>query len=242
MAVWVGNFDGTPNNAFSGARAAAPIYFALSDTVNDYYRNIGRPISDNNFLTPDLNIISIDMCEIGGNIAGPYCPQKTRSYFIPGKSPITRNTVHRMIAIDNKTGLRACSMNDKNTHMEIYEFWDGEYLDMFRRAGIKRKTPPAFMPSCDLDAISNESTEPMILFPLADTKIIITSDKDFESVGIMGIATDNNSKILWFLNDTAVGSTKSGETLEYNIPIGEHTLRAVDTSGTATQINFSIVK
>jgi penicillin-binding protein 1C len=242
LAVWVGNFDGTPNNAFSGARAAAPIYFALANTVDDYYSQTGHPIHDNNFMTPDLNVIRIDMCEIGGNIAGPYCPQKTKSYFIPGKSPITRNTVHRMIAIDNKTGMRACDPDDKNTHMDIYEFWDGEYLDMFRRAGIKRKTPPAFMPNCDLDKISDESLAPMIVFPLADTKMVITSNNDFESVGIIGIATDNNSKILWFLDDNALGSTTSGETLEYKIPIGEHTLRAIDTTGAATQIQFSVVK
>lgn len=242
LIVWVGNFDGTPNNAFSGARAAAPIYFSLANSVSDYFATTGHPISDNNFMRPDLNIISLDMCEIGGNIAGPYCPQKTKSYFIPGKSPITRNTVHRMIAIDNKTGLRACNPDSENTHMDIYEFWDSEYLDMFHRAGIRRKTPPGFMPNCDLDNISDESSEPIILFPLADTKIVITSDKDFEKIGIMGIATDNNAKILWFLDDTALGSTASGETLEYNVPIGEHTLRAVDTTGTASQIQFSVVK
>lgn len=242
LAVWVGNFDGRPNNAFSGARAAAPIYFALADTVDNYYQNKGYPIPDNNFMRSDLNIITVDMCEIGGNIAGPYCPQKTRSYFIPGKSPITRNTVHRQIAIDNKTGLRACNPDSKTTYMDIYEFWDAEYLDMFRRAGIRRKTPPAFMPNCDLDSISDESNEPIIVFPLADTKIVITSDKDFEPIGIIGIASNNNSKILWFLDDNALGSTESGETLEYRATIGEHTLRAIDTSGPATQINFSVVK
>ena len=242
LVVWVGNFDGTPNNAFSGARAAAPIYFALANSIADYYAASGHPISDNNFMTSDLNIISIDMCEIGGNIAGPYCPQKVPSYFIPGKSPITRNSVHRMIAIDNKTGLRACNPDATNTHMAVYEFWDGEYLDMFRRAGIKRKTPPAFMPDCSLDDISDDTSAPMIVFPLSDTKIVITSDKDFEPVGIMGIAATNNSRILWFLDDNALGHTDTGETLEYNISIGEHTLRAIDTNGSATQINFSVVK
>jgi len=242
LIVWVGNFDGTPNNAFSGARAAAPIYFALANSVIDYYATHGTPISDNNFMTPELNIISVDMCEIGGNIAGPYCPNKVQSYFIPGKSPITRNSVHRMIAIDNKTGLRACSPDAPDTHMAVYEFWDGEYLDMFRRAGIKRKTPPAFMPNCSFDDVADDTSAPMIVFPLADTKIVITSDDDYASVGIMGIATTNNSKILWFLDDKALGSTKTGETMEYNVPIGEHSLRAIDTVGTAVQIQFSVVK
>ena len=92
--------------------------------------------------------INTDVLIIGGGIAGTYCPHKERTWFIPGKSPITKNTVHKMIPIDNKTGLRACAIDPNTTHMELYEFWDMEYLDMFRRAGIKRKTAPNFVPGC----------------------------------------------------------------------------------------------
>ncbi|MBO4700216.1 MAG: penicillin-binding protein 1C [Alphaproteobacteria bacterium] len=242
LIVWVGNFDGTPNNAFSGARAAAPIYFALVNATNEYYNGVGKPIQNNKFLRDDMNIIEIEMCEIGGDIAGEFCPQKTLSYFIPGKSPIARNRIHRQIAIDNKTGLRACSPAPKTTHMEIYEFWDAEYLDMFRRAGIKRKTPPAFMPGCDINEIPDDGTAPIVVFPTPDTKVVITSAHDFEPIGFMGLATNPDDKIFWFLDDKTLGSTKSGETLEYNVPMGDHTLRATDTTGTTTVVNFSVVK
>ena len=242
LIVWVGNFDGTPNNAFSGARAAAPIYFALVNATNEYYNGVGKPIQNNKFLRDDMNIIEIEMCEIGGDIAGEFCPQKTLSYFIPGKSPIARNRIHRQIAIDNKTGLRACSPDPKTTHMEIYEFWDAEYLDMFRRAGIKRKTPPAFMPGCDINEIPDDGTAPIVVFPTPDTKVVITSAHDFEPIGFMGLATNPDDKIFWFLDDKTLGSTKSGETLEYNVPMGDHTLRATDTTGTTTVVNFSVVK
>ena len=242
LIVWVGNFDGTPNNAFSGARAAAPIYFALANATNEYYNGVGKPIQNNKFLRDDMNIIEIEMCEIGGDIAGEFCPQKTLSYFIPGKSPIARNRIHRQIAIDNKTGLRACSPDPKTTHMEIYEFWDAEYLDMFRRAGIKRKTPPAFMPGCDINEIPDDGTAPIVVFPTPDTKVVITSAHDFEPIGFMGLATNPDDKIFWFLDDKTLGSTKSGETMEYNVPMGDHVLRATDTTGTTTVVNFSVVK
>ena len=242
LVVWVGNFDGTPNNAFSGARAAAPIYFALAGAVGEYYADTNTPIKNNNFLGDDMNIIKVEMCEIGGDIAGEFCPQKTLSYFIPGKSPITRNRIHRQIPIDNKTGLRACAPDPKTTHMAIYEFWDAEYLDMFRRAGVRRKTPPAFMRECDINDIPDDGVAPIVVFPTADTKIVITSNKDFESIGFMGLATGSNDKIFWFLDDKTLGSTQSGETLEYNVPMGDHTLRATDSTGITTQINFSVVK
>jgi len=44
------------------------------------------------------------------------------------------------------------------------------------------------------------------------------------------------------LDDKTLGSTRSGETLEYNVPMGDHTLRATDSTGITTQINFSVVK
>ena len=242
LVVWVGNFDGTPNNAFSGARAAAPIYFALANAASEYYSGMGQPIQNNKFINEDMNIIELEMCEIGGDIAGEYCPQKTKSYFIPGKSPITRNRIHRQIAIDNKTGLRACTANPKTTHMATYEFWDAEYIDMFQRAGIKRKTPPQFMPGCDINEIPDDGTAPIVVFPTADTKIVITSANDFEPIGFMGLATDTNGKIFWFLDDKTLGSTKSGETMEYNVPMGDHILRATCDTGATTQINFSVVK
>lgn len=242
LIVWVGNFDGTPNNAFSGARAAAPIYFALSDAVGDYYRGIGHPIQNNNFMTPELNIISVEMCTIGGGIAGPYCPSTEKTYFIPGKSPITRNTVHRMIPIDNATGLRACKSDSKTTHNEIYEFWDSEYLDLFKRAGIKRNTPPKYMPNCDINETMDDQIAPVILYPIADTKIVITSDQDYERVGFIALGATNDAKLIWFLDDKVLGSTKNGEPLEYNVPMGDHKLSVTDTNGTTTEMEFSVIK
>ncbi|MCM1224165.1 MAG: penicillin-binding protein 1C, partial [Lachnospiraceae bacterium] len=59
LIVWVGNFDGRPNNAFSGAHTAAPIYFALAETVRDYYAAHGTIVQNNNFLRDDLNISQI---------------------------------------------------------------------------------------------------------------------------------------------------------------------------------------
>ena len=242
LIVWVGNFDGTPNNAFSGAKSAAPIYFSLADTIANYYASIGTPIKNNKFITPELNIISVDMCEIGGGIAGPYCPQKVSSYFIPGKSPLTRNTIHRSIPIDNKTGLRACNADPKTTHNEVFEFWDSEYVDMFNRAGIKRKTPPTFVPNCSQLETNEDWNSPIIVSPIQDTKIVITSNYDFESVGFMAFGTDTNAKLFWFLDDKTLGTTHNGETLEYNVPMGEHILRVTDTFGASSQMNFSIVK
>ena len=241
LIVWVGNFDGTPNNAFSGVRAAAPIYFSLARTVESYMAANGTPMQNNNFLRDDMNIVEIEMCEIGGNIANDYCPKKTKSYFIPGKSPIAQNTIHRAIALDNKTGKRACTTGAPDTHLETFEFWDGEYLDMFRRAGIQRKTPPPFLPECDINNRPDDTAPPLIVSPMQDSKIVITSDTDFEQIGFIAFGADTDTKLIWFLDDVALGTTKNGDTLPYRVSMGDHILRVSDTNGGATTIKFSVI-
>ena len=113
---------------------------------------------------------------------------------------------------------------------------------MFRRAGIRRKTAPAFMPGCK-DAETNEDWDaPIIVSPIPDTKIVITAERDFEPIGFMAFGADADAKLFWFLDDKILGSTKSGETLQYNIPMGEHILRVTDPAGITTEMSFSMVK
>ena len=242
LIVWVGNFDGTPNNAFSGAHAAAPIYFALANATSKYYATHGIRIQNNNFMRDDLNISEIDMCADVGGLAGKYCPKTVRAYFIPGKSPIATSSVYRAVPIDNKTGLRACTRDPNTTHMAVYEFWDAEYLDMFQRAGISRNTPPPFMPGCNLDAITTTHTAPIILSPVDGTRTVILSDKNAQEIAFRAISDMDDIKIFWFLDNEMIGTSISGQTFTHNTPIGDHTVRVIDEMGGATAIQFSVVK
>ena len=242
LVVWVGNFDGTPNNAFSGAKAAAPIYFSLAETIEKYYTANGAPLHNNNFMRDNLNIAGIEMCDGVGGLAGKYCPKTVRAYFIPGKSPIETSSVYRAVPIDNATGLRACTYDAATTHMAVFEFWDAEYLDMFRRAGITRNTPPPFMPGCDLDDIVETRAAPVITSPLDGTRAVIVSDKNHEPVAFQAVSDMPAAKIFWFLDDEMIGTSVSGQTFTHHVSIGTHTVRITDEMGGGARINFSVVK
>ena len=242
LIVWVGNFDGTPNNAFSGARAAAPIYFALAQSVVDYYAHSDTPVVDNNFLHTDMNISQIEMCDTVGGLAGAHCPKSVMAYFIPGKSPITESSVYRAIPIDNNTGLRACDANPKTTHFEVFEFWDAEYLDMFKRAGIKRNTPPPYMPNCNIKDIIESDSETIITSPADNTRIVITDNRDVATVSFSALSDTTDAKIFLFLDDATIGTIKSGETISRDVPMGNHTIRAIDENGAGTSNDFSVIK
>lgn len=242
LIVWVGNFDGRPNNAFSGAKTAAPIYFALANAVADFYAQRGHPLSNNNFLRDDLNISYIDMCAGVGGIAGTHCPKSVKSPFIPGVSPIDTTSIYRAIPIDIKSGKRACVYDPETTRMEVYEFWDPEYLDMFKRAGVKRKTPPPYVENCDLDEISNNKSRPVILSPIDKTRIVITTKQNQENVTFKAINDTENTRIFWFLDDNMIGTSTSGTVFQFPVVMGEHRLRIVDELGGVSQIEFTVVK
>ena len=182
------------------------------------------------------------MCADVGGIARAQCPRAVPAYFIPGVSPIDMSTVHRAVAIDNKTGLRACQYDPATTHMETFEFWDSEYLDMFRRAGIRRHTPPNFMPGCDLDKISDARATPVITSPIDGTRTVILDGTDASQITFRAITDMENVKIFWFLDNNVIGTTMPGETMTYRVPMGPHTIRAVDEMGAATENKFMVVK
>lgn len=242
LIIWVGNFDGTPNNSFSGAKTAAPIYFSLAKAVEKYFSSKNNPLKNNNFFSDELNITEIEMCDKVGGLAGKYCPKKISAYFIPGKSPIETSPIYQAIPIDNATGLRACTRNPNTTHMEVYEFWDAEYLDMFKRAGIKRKTPPPFMPGCSLEEIGMSQFAPVVLSPIDGTTSIIVSDKNYETVAFQAVSNKSNTKLFWFLDEEMIGATTSGQVLNYNVKIGDHIVRIMDASGGGTSIKFRVIK
>ncbi len=242
LVVWVGNFDGTPNNAFSGAKAAAPIYFSLAETIEKYYAANGAPLHNNNFMRDNLNIAEIEMCDGVGGLAGKYCPKTVRAYFIPGKSPIETSSVYRAVPIDNATGLRACTYDAATTHRAVFEFWAAEYLDRFRRAGITSNTPPPLMQGCDLDDIVETRAAPVITSPLDGTRAVIVSDKNHEPVAFQAVSDMATAKIFWFLDDEMIGTTLSGQTFTHHVSIGTHTVRITDEMGGGARINFSVVK
>ncbi len=242
LIVWVGNFDGRPNNAFSGARTAAPIYFALAQTITDINASRNTPIVNNNFYHEDLNVSLVDMCDGVGGIAGTHCPHVVQSYFIAGLSPIDTSPVYRAVPIDNQTGLRSCTNDSHTTHMAVYEFWDAEFLDMFRRAGITRNTPPDFMPDCDLDSIASTRTDLIVTSPVDAARIVITDATTTHNVSFQALSDNPHAKIFWFLDDDYIGTSLSGATFTHTVPMGTHTLRIMDEMGAATTIKFSVVK
>src|SRR5260370_27790170 len=142
LGVWIGNFDGTPNANFVGRDAAGPLFFDIVDALR-----ARGPLFESIVHGP-LCLKKIKVCALSGQLPGPYCDHFKDTWFIPGKSPITTCRIHREVAIDVRTGLRACPGRGSAILTRVYEFWPSDLLKLFRTAGAPRRTPPPTEARC----------------------------------------------------------------------------------------------
>jgi len=236
VAVWVGNFDGSGNDAFIGRTAAGPLLFSIVDAL---LPKTGWS-AESDLWTPGLNVKQVAMCRNSGDLPGKYCPSTELSPFIPGVSPIKVSSIYRAIAILNDTGERACEYDAVTSKLKVYEFWRSDFLRIFKQAGISLKTPPAYSKTCSLDQKSKSGLQPVINSPQVTLEYALQLGAGQKStVPLAAVADPDVKKLFWFINDRYVGSSDPHETLFWPAESGRHSVRVVDDSGRSASARFT---
>lgn len=227
LIVWVGNFDGSGNPAFVGVDAAAPLFFEIVDGVEAEHPALPQPSRR----IPD-GIKPVEICLASGDLPDQWCPQRGRTWFIPGKSPIKLSSVHRPLIIDDATGLPACPpYAGKHLHQAVYEFWPSDLLHVFAQAGIPRRKPP--QNAACVNAGAPDGTPPQITSPLRGSSYVMrVSRQDRQTIAFTAVTDGDVRKLYWFVDGAFVGSARPGEPLFWQpLQAGSYRLRAVDDRG-----------
>ena len=239
LAVWVGNFDGSANPALVGREAAAPLFFAIADSLPATTGNGRSPPEGEpawlveNGAARDLNVKRVGVCATTGDLPGPHCPRTMRSWFIPGVSPIKVSSVYRAIDIDRRTGLRSCDP-DGDTERVVYEFWPSNLHAVFRRAGIAIRRPPPWSPGCSLDETSATGFAPRIRSPQGSLVYHAAAPGVREGNVLFSAVVDGDvRRMFWFVDHQLVASTVPGEDYFWTPRTGQFTVRVVDDVGRA---------
>ena len=224
LVVWVGNFDGSSNAAFVGVRAAAPLFFSIIDGLRAQGLDGNEPARQ-----APATLSRVEVCTASGDLPNAECRERSRTWFIPGKSPIRESRLHRAVFIDTRSGLAVCS-EGPHTRREVYEYWPSDMLRLFRDAGIPRREPPR-APDCGPQDSSERSDAPKIVSPLRGVAYTLRLAQP-ASIALRAHSTGSAGKIFWFADQALIGQTRSGEALAWNPPAaGNYTLRAVDEQG-----------
>ena len=227
LVVWVGNFDSTPNPAFVGIDAAAPLFFRIYDALraaNPNLRALREPLPK--------NLKQVRVCLATGMLPSRWCPERGWTWFIPGVSPINVGNVYRPLLIDEATGKPACPpYAGKRTRTEVFQFWPSDLASVFARAGMPIKPPPR-NPECANAGIA-DGEPPRITSPLLDNTYALRLDRPSGNTLTFAATDDADVHALyWFVDDAYVGRSKPGEPLGWEPPqAGSYMVRVVDDHG-----------
>ncbi|WED44319.1 penicillin-binding protein 1C [Legionella cardiaca] len=225
LAVWIGNFNNKGNLAFVGKNIAAPLFFELIDAIQQEK----SPLPTIEQHPEHLHLEHVAVCKASGMLPTRYCQDTEMTWFIPGKSPIKSDTIYREVAIDKKTGLRSCHF-DEDTRFEVYEFWPTDLLRIFKKAGIQRRVPPAFDPTCS--TIGNLSMSPQITSPQTELSYIVRANSSQKTEIPLTAVTDADIRsIHWFVNETFIGTTSPEKPFFWTAKAGKFVIRVVDDHG-----------
>ena len=98
VAVWAGNFDGTPMIQVSGITGAGPIFKrVMVQAMKDV---VPQPLVDRR----GLDVFAI--CPLSGHLAGPNCPAAMEELFVPGTGPTTSCEMHGELSATLPPALR----------------------------------------------------------------------------------------------------------------------------------------
>ena len=232
LVVWLGNFDGSSNQALVGVDAAAPLFFSIADALmatDNKIRVVRRQ---------PANAIRIDVCQASGDLPNADCPRTAKTWYIPGVSPIKVSELHRAVMIDTRNGQVACPPYDPRfVKREIFEFWPSDLRRLFVQAGMPRRVPPSPV-DCGTGNVATAGMAPRIISPLAGVtyqrRLSRSGNEDSDGITLQAIADGDVETLHWFFGTTYLGASAPGKDLPWNnAPSGRHTLRVVDDRGRA---------
>lgn len=222
LVVWLGNFNGRGNNALVARKCAAPLLFELF---------AGLRLPDQTIVQPE-GVRQVDLCAVSGDLPGPWCRQTTSGWFIPGVSPIAMCPLHREIIVDGTTHQRVARDDGRPGLLrEIHEFWPPDLLELFRKAGLPRQSPPD--PENGTDTLSglDPGEAPRILSPLTGR----TYQLDGSEIPLKARAAPGVQKIYWFCAEAFLGTSAPGDILPLKPAPGIHKLRVLDDHGRSAE-------
>jgi penicillin-binding protein 1C len=182
-------------------------------------------------------VLQVQVCAASGDLPNADCPRRVPAWFIPGKSPIRLSTVHRRVAVDSRTGERACEGTPaRYVRSEVFEYWTSDLQRLFALAGMPRRRPPA--DRCTPGDTTAASQPPAIVSPLVGATYQVRSEVgDRSNIFLNASAASEVQSLYWFADGAYLGTSRPSEVLAWKPErSGELDVSVVDDQGaTATR-------
>ncbi|WP_437684627.1 penicillin-binding protein 1C [Sorangium sp. So ce176] len=142
VAVWVGNFDGSPMGGVSGITGAGPLF-------RDAMLAAARVRPPRPFDAPDPDLLAeVEVCSLSGMTPTAACPHSRRELLPRGDAAaLSPCDMHEIVRVDRRNGLRAGACPDAAVEERVFERHDAE-LTAWARAAGRPIAPDEASPLC----------------------------------------------------------------------------------------------
>jgi penicillin-binding protein 1C len=162
VAVWVGNFDGTPLRDASGVTAAGPAFHELM--LAAMRGRSPAPLFD------AATLSEVEVCTLSGQLPGRACPHRRAEHFARGHEPSVTCDIHVLSQVDAQGRESAARCGSSTRTLERYPLEFREWAELAGRplAGVN------VSPSCPPEAVTLAA--PRVTFPREAQSFAIDPD------------------------------------------------------------------
>jgi len=180
VGVWVGNADNEAMRDISGISGAAPIWHDFMEAALK-----GRPLRE--FERPD-GLVEVEVCALSGLLPSSDCPHRVKELFLAGTEPTGTCTMHKRIAVDRTTGLRATAATPPERIAErVYTILPPAAQEWARQQGIQQ------LPAVEPSAVSRFRQTEIEPSTNPKSRIVILSEAKDENPELLMVGPDAGS-------------------------------------------------
>lgn len=238
IGVWVGNFDGKPRKGISGSQHAGPLLFDLFRALESGGRGPVKPEG----LVQD----EIEVCALSHQLPGPFCPDRVRIPYLPGRSKLTACAIHRRMLVDAKTGelLAGDCMSRRPHELRLFTLYPPELVAWWRSQGSPVRDAPRLAAGCE--GIP-DGEPPRIVSPDGNTPYRLRRDSavEYQKIALVAQVAPGVRRLYWYQDGALVATTATTEAApaagRFLAPVrGEHRLVVTDDLGRSDGVTYRV--
>jgi penicillin-binding protein 1C len=241
VAVWAGNFDGSPMADVSGITGAGPIFRAVIEAAVRS-RPAARP--GPLFARDDaerLGLARTPICALSGEIAAAACPHRVNEWLPEGSTEHAPPcAVHERVRIDKRNGLRAGPACARSvTEDRVFERWTAPYVEWARRTS-RPMAPEGSSPECPIDeheveATTTDPTAPRITYPFDGARFVIDPERP-TSLQLLDIRVEPDGSAV----EVRVDGALLPRARTWPLAPGTHTITARRGTSESSPVRFAV--
>ena len=233
LAVWVGNFAGRGSPLLTGARAAAPLFFDLAAALDG--------TGEAAWQQRPPQVQTRQVCALSGAPCTEACPSTIAAPYLPGISPAAPCAIHRLIQVDDATGLSLCSRcrGDRSWHSLVVEWWPPQVASYLAGGHLETQVIPPHEPGCPA---WGRGDAPQITSPQDGREYILrpgVPSRD-QALALTANVGSGVNKVYWFINGELVAQGDPARTRFLEPEPGRTTVAVVDDAGRSHTINIQV--